>query len=144
MNHVIIQYTKIIFIEAITPIAPTNRKSIIDNEAAAVAAVQAVGNDLVARQILRSHDRVLVYIVCGVVVCWTPNLIYYLLVNSINYRNATFHTVQTIMVFTYGWVNPVLCYMAMRQLREAVNDFLCGRWVVDFGYDLNTVLTNNT
>ncbi|OWA52102.1 hypothetical protein BV898_16564 [Hypsibius exemplaris] len=81
-----------------------------------------------SRQISRSHDRVLGYFVVGVIVCWTPNLLFYMLVNIIaNYKNPTFHVVQTFMLFTYSWVNPVLCYVAMRQLRRSVNDLLCGR-----------------
>ncbi|OWA54610.1 hypothetical protein BV898_19009 [Hypsibius exemplaris] len=76
---------------------------------------------------LRSHDRVLAYFVVGVVVCWTPNHLYYLLVDIINYGNATFLAIQFFVQFTHSWINPILCFMATRQLREAVSDLLFHR-----------------
>ncbi|OWA54663.1 hypothetical protein BV898_19062 [Hypsibius exemplaris] len=75
----------------------------------------------------RGRDGVGPNFVVGVVVCWTPNHPYYLLVDIINYRNATFLAIQFFVQFTCTWINPILCYMAMRQLREALNDLLFPR-----------------
>ncbi|OQV12900.1 hypothetical protein BV898_12822 [Hypsibius exemplaris] len=81
-----------------------------------------------ARQMAKSQNRLLAYMVLAVIVCWTPNHVFYLLVDTIGYWNATFSSIQFFVLYTYSWIDPLLCILAMSPLRQAVrNRIFCQR-----------------
>ncbi|OQV12737.1 hypothetical protein BV898_13057 [Hypsibius exemplaris] len=122
-------------LEAVVPANASNhlppslvRLKTIDEDVVLPPAQQQPAPHRRRRKIMsRSHYRVLAYFVVGVIVCWTPNHLYYLLVDIINYRNDIFSAVQFFAQSTYSWINPILCYLAMQQLREAVKDLIFNR-----------------
>ncbi|XP_055348967.1 probable G-protein coupled receptor No18 [Paramacrobiotus metropolitanus] len=71
-----------------------------------------------------SHNRVLAYLVVAIIFCWTPNHVYWLLVDAVGYWNQTFLAVQFFAVYANSWINPILCYAALKELRKAINKML--------------------
>lgn len=74
----------------------------------------------------KAANRVLAYLVIGVVICWTPNHVYWILVANFHYWNDTFLAVQVFAVYTYSWINPIICYLVLLPFRVAINNlFFC-------------------
>ncbi|OQV17772.1 putative Low-density lipoprotein receptor-related protein 2 [Hypsibius exemplaris] len=59
-------------------------------------------------------------------VCWTPNTVFYLLVDAWAplYWDTTFFAVQHFGQFLHSWVSPILCYLATDGLRSGINRML--------------------
>ncbi|OWA52101.1 hypothetical protein BV898_16563 [Hypsibius exemplaris] len=74
----------------------------------------------------RSHFRIQTYLVIGIIICWTPNTVFWLLVDTTHprYWNPTFNAVQFFLQYTYAWVSPLLCIAANRSIRQGVCDVL--------------------
>ncbi|OQV12484.1 hypothetical protein BV898_13285 [Hypsibius exemplaris] len=69
-----------------------------------------------------SQNRVLAYLIAAMVVCWTPNNVYFLIVDIVpGYWNSTFYAVQFFAQFAHSWLSALLCYLAMGSIRRAVN-----------------------
>ncbi|OQV17056.1 hypothetical protein BV898_08775 [Hypsibius exemplaris] len=92
-----------------------------DHGSAAVAAGRSGGDRTPSSR--RSKERVLAYLVIELLLCWTPNNVFYLLVASWApfYWNTTFFAVQYFGQFLHSWVSPILCYLAMDGLRNGIN-----------------------
>ncbi|OQV19966.1 hypothetical protein BV898_05971 [Hypsibius exemplaris] len=84
--------------------------------AAAVEAAKSVAR--------RSKERVLMYLVILLVVCWTPSKVYWHLVELADYWDTTFLAVQFFGQFAHHWISPILCYLAMDDLRRRINQML--------------------
>ncbi|GAV03953.1 hypothetical protein RvY_14309-1 [Ramazzottius varieornatus] len=68
-----------------------------------------------------SHDRVLAYLVIAVIICWTPNHVYFTL-NRINgFWNAMYYAIQYCVFYANSWINPMICYFALPKFRSAIN-----------------------
>ncbi|OQV19423.1 hypothetical protein BV898_06537 [Hypsibius exemplaris] len=72
----------------------------------------------------RSKERVLLYLVILLVVCWTPAKVYWLMVELDHYWNTTFFVVQFFGQYAHHWLSPILCYLAMDDVRNRVNQML--------------------
>ena len=73
---------------------------------------------------LNSYNRTLTFLTVAVLLLWTPNNIYYLLVYVNGYWNVPYFAIQSAIVYTISWVNPILCYWALDKLRLAVDQTL--------------------
>ncbi|OQV15789.1 hypothetical protein BV898_10042 [Hypsibius exemplaris] len=73
----------------------------------------------------RSYNRLLAYLTIAVMVCWTPNHVYYLMMHLTGFSHQLFFAVQYFMLYANSWLNPVLIYMADTQIRVAVNGLFC-------------------
>ncbi|XP_055348966.1 octopamine receptor beta-2R-like [Paramacrobiotus metropolitanus] len=72
----------------------------------------------------RSHNRALLYLVVAVIICWTPNHVYWLLVDAAGYWNTLFMIVQFFMYYLNSWINPLLCLAALKEFRKAIKKTL--------------------
>ena len=71
---------------------------------------------------MSSNYRALTALTVAVIICWTPDNIYYLLVHSITgYWNTTYFAVQNAFGYSITWLNPILFYLSMKKLQLAVN-----------------------
>ncbi|XP_055336667.1 5-hydroxytryptamine receptor 1B-like [Paramacrobiotus metropolitanus] len=68
-----------------------------------------------------THNRFLVYLMVAVIVCWTPNHVYWLMVGFGGYWNTTFCAIQNFAIITNSWLNPILCYLALTKFQVAIN-----------------------
>ncbi|XP_055347374.1 5-hydroxytryptamine receptor 1B-like [Paramacrobiotus metropolitanus] len=95
-----------------------------DNGLSKSAAGDSGGSDTTQRRRTvskqSSHNRVLAYLVVAVIVCWTPNHVYWLMVDTIDYWNNTFLAVQYFALYANSWINPVLCLLALKDFRQAI------------------------
>ncbi|OQV19965.1 hypothetical protein BV898_05970 [Hypsibius exemplaris] len=72
----------------------------------------------------RSKERVLLYLVILLVVCWTPAKVYWLMVELNHYWDTTFLAVQFFGQYAHHWLSPILCYLAMDDVRNQVDRML--------------------
>ena len=75
---------------------------------------------------MSSSYRTLTALTVAVIVCWTPNNVYYLLVYSITgFWNAPYFSVQNALAYSITWLNPILFYLSLKKLQLAVNHLFC-------------------
>lgn len=73
-----------------------------------------------------TENRILIYVLLGTVLCWTPNNVYYLLRNlGVQLKGTSFSVVQFVMLHSYSSLYPILYYIASYDFRRATNDVFC-------------------
>lgn len=67
-----------------------------------------------------AHYRILGYLVVAVIVCWTPNLVFFHMVGFQGYWNDLFFAVQQCLSNANSWLNPLLCFLALEYFRRGL------------------------
>ena len=67
-----------------------------------------------------SHDRVLAYLVIAVIICWTPNHVYFTLHRINGFWNPMYYAFQYCVFYANSWINPMICFFALPTFRVAI------------------------
>ncbi|XP_055328316.1 5-hydroxytryptamine receptor 1D-like [Paramacrobiotus metropolitanus] len=68
-----------------------------------------------------NHDRVMLYLVVAIIICWTPNHVFFTMQRLYNYWNPIYFGVQYCIFYANSWINPIICYLTLHKIRIAIN-----------------------
>ncbi|XP_055352054.1 allatostatin-A receptor-like [Paramacrobiotus metropolitanus] len=71
-----------------------------------------------------AHNRLLMYFFVAILLCWTPNNVYWLLVDTAGYWNGTFNIIQAVALYAHSWINPIISYIALEKIRVSINKLM--------------------
>lgn len=72
------------------------------------------------------ENQILVYLLLGILCCWTPSNFYFLIRNlGYQFTGQTFYAVQSVMLYAYSSIYPILYFVASSDFRRAVKTLFC-------------------